>query len=114
MDEPKNNNDIMLNTALVGDIDENKVCRLGQKFYLRVWLSGGEGLYYAVDHVDVMALCSSAEVAPSRKRLSLPPVFGESAEFSVRPDFSGDAKLRIVLLIGGERIQESELDFTCE
>jgi hypothetical protein len=114
MDGSGKKEEVILHAFPFGDIDENGVCKIGQKFYLHIGLTDSGNIQYETDYVDVMVICSLAEVTPPRKRLSLPPKPRDVVEFSVRPESTGDIMVTILLLIKGECIHKSEFYFTCE
>lgn len=70
-----------------------------------------DALLDTVDEVDVLILCSDADVVPLRNRIKVPPRKDTTAEFSVKPLRAGEISLTVVLLIKNDPIHRTSFFF---
>lgn len=70
-----------------------------------------DALLDTVEEVDVLILCSDADVVPLRNRIKVPPRRDTTAEFSVKPLRAGHISLTVVLLIKNDPIHRTPFFF---
>lgn len=64
-----------------------------------------------VEYVDVLILCSDADVVPLRSRIQVPPRKETTAQFEVTPLYEGDISLTVVLLVKNDPIHRTNFFF---